>query len=197
MKKTLLFLLILFATKASYSQVSFGIKTGMNIATTKNLIAFPKNRLGWYAGGRATILMHKKLFLQPELLFSSKGHKSYNEIGNSRLVTRFNYINVPILLGYRIDRKTSLVLGPEIGYLASAQVKYSSQFMDVSKNYPSKFDAGLNIGLNYELIKNLSIEVRYDYGLRTLYSVDAVGNRYSESKGANRVFQIGINYGLK
>lgn len=180
----------------SYSQVCFGIKSGINIATTKNLIEFPKNRIGWYAGASAIIQLHKNFFLQPELLYSSKGERTDKIIGaQDKSVSRLNYLNVPILIGYKIDRKTVFVLGPEIGWLTSAQLKYyNGKFMNVSKNYPPKFDLGLDIGITYNIIKRIGMEVRYNYGFNTLYTVDASGNRNVETTGANRVFQIGITY---
>lgn len=177
-----------------YSQVDFGVKSGINIATTKDFIAFPKNRLGWYAGGFAKIPVHKRLFFQPELLYSSKGNgeKKYTAV---KTVFSFNYLNALILLGYNIDHKTSLVFGPELGYLTSARMIYDNNGSEnVTKNYPPKFDIGLDVGLSYRIIKNVGVEVRYNYGFNTLYSVDAVGNRNIETKGANRVFQIGFTY---
>ncbi len=141
MKKFILFISILFIINLSHGQVSFGVKSGINIATTKDLIAYPKNRVGWYAGGVATITLHKKFFLQPELLYSTKGDKSSNQIGLSKIVTRFNYLAIPIHLGYNIDRKTSLLFGPEFGYLISARSIYSKkEGFDVYKNYPPKIE---------------------------------------------------------
>jgi hypothetical protein len=69
--------------------------------------------------------------------------------------------------------------------------------LDVSKSYPPKFDVGLDIGVNYNIIGKIGIEVRYNYGFNTLYAVDATGNGYGIPNGANRVFQIGLNYILK
>lgn len=198
MKKLCLTFFAFVMVNNSYGQVGFGIKSGMNIATTKDFTAFPKNRIGWYGGGFILVPIHKRLFLQTELLYSSKGQRTEKIIGASdKSVLRLNYLNVPILLGYKIDYKTSLLLGPEIGYLTSAQLKYYSEFIDVSKNYPSKFDAGLDVGINYKLLKNIGVEIRYSYGFKTMYYEDAAGVRHSESKGANRAFQIGILYPLK
>lgn len=195
-KKLLLILSFLLISCFGYSQVSFGVKSGINIATTKNLLEFPKNRIGWYAGGTAIIPLYKKFFLQPELIFSSKGERTDKITGaQDKSVTRLNYLNVPILFGYKIDGKTLFVLGPEIGWLTSAQLKYyAGEFMNVSKNYPPKFDIGLDIGIRYNIIKRIGTEVRYNYGFNTLYTVDAAGNRNVETTGANRVFQIGITY---
>jgi hypothetical protein len=170
----------------------------MNIATTKDLIEFPKNRIGWYVGGSANISIHKKFFLQPELLYSTEGHKSYGLQGNSKMVLRLNYINVPILLGYDIDRKTQIVFGPSFGYLASVYIVYdNNENFNISKNYSPKFDAGLDIGLNYNIIKKIGIEVRYNYGFKLLYYIDGAGIAHKEAKGANRVFQIGFKYIFK
>jgi hypothetical protein len=188
-------LLILFST-ISYGQVKFGIKSGVNIATTKNLITFSSNRIGWYGGGFAALYFAKKYFIQPELLYSSKGNGSHYQVGDLKLITKFNYLNIPLLFGYKIDRRTSLVLGPEFGCLISSQLRLGDQNSDASNTYPKKFDLGLDIGLSYKFIKNAQAEIRYNYGFNTLYSVDATRTRHSEKKGANRVFQIGLNYSL-
>jgi hypothetical protein len=181
-----------------YSQVSFGVKSGINIATTKDLYAFPKNRIGWYAGGFATIPLFKKFFLQSELLYSTKGNgfNQINPLGAPNGVYRFNYLNLPILFGYKIDRKTAIFFGPELGYLTEVREVYSrDENFNNSNSFPPKFDAGLDVGLNYKILKKLGIEVRYNYGFNTLYEVDAVGNRHGDGiNGANRVFQIGLNY---
>ena len=198
MKKNLLLILsFLLISCCGYSQVNFGIKSGINIATTKDLIAFPKNRIGWYAGGFAAIPLQKKFFLQPELLYSSKGNGE-KEYAALKTVFSFNYLNVPILFGYNIDNKTSLVFGPEFGYLTSAHMIFSDNDNEnVSKSYSPKFDAGLDIGLNYSMFKNIGIEVRYNYGFRILYYIDGAGVSHTENKAGNRVFQIGANYLFK
>lgn len=75
------------------------MKTAINIAATKDLIAYPKNRLGWYIGGRSHIQIYKRYFFQPELLLSSKGYR-YKDLSDGKTVSmRLNYINAPILFG--------------------------------------------------------------------------------------------------
>jgi hypothetical protein len=196
MRKLLLTVSLSFLAYCSYSQITFGLKSGINIATTKGVLEFPKNRIGWYAGGYAMIPLHNNFFLETELLFSSKGQRTNEIIGaQAKSVTRLNYIDIPIMATYKIDRKTFFYLGPEIGYLSFVQLKYyPSEFQDFSKYYPSKFDIALDVGLMYRLFKNIGIEVRYSYGFNTLYEVDAFGNRGIPTNGGNRVFQIGIHY---
>ncbi len=202
MKYTYLLLLqlalLLFYSQLSYSQITFGVKSGMNIATTKDLTAIPKNRIAWYAGVVSIIPLQNKFFLQSELLYSSKGHRSPNEIGRSNITLRVNYINLPIMVGYKIDRKTSLLIGPELGYLINAKLKIADvrEPISVSKNYAPNVDLGMDIAVNYKLKKNFSVGVCYCYGFKLLYYIDNAGVRHDEIKGGNRVFQIGLNYSL-
>lgn len=192
-KKILLSSFLLLMGYVGYSQTSFGIKSGINIATTKDIIAFPKNRLGWYAGGFATISLNKKLFLQPELLYSAKGYRYIGNLNETKkTVLRLNYITLPVLLGYKIHNNISLFLGPEFAYLLSAQnILSNNEKFNVSNNYPVKFDLSLNVGLNYKISKSLGFEIRYSNGFKTMYFADARGNRIGETLGGNRVLQIG------
>ncbi len=199
MKKTILFISILFVTALSYGQVNFAIKTGINIATTKNLITFPINRIGWYAGGKAEIAIYKKYFFQPELLLSSKGYR-YKDLSDGKTVSmRLNYINAPILFGYEIDSKTNVVVGTELGYLAKA-ISHSNiisdRNSDAINSFPHRFDIGLAIGIAYNITKDIGAEVRYNYGLNGFYQTDVLGTRRSKYTAANRVFQLGIYYNI-
>lgn len=193
-KKFSLFFLIPLISYSSYSQISFGVKSGMNIATTKNIIAFPKNRVGWYIGGRTIIPVHKKIFLQPELLFSSKGYRYIDLSDGKTVAMRLNYLNMPILLGYRIDSKTKIALGPELGYLVKAINYLNKENFDATRSFPQRFDAGIAIGASYNISEIFGIEIRYNYGFGDLYQIDEVGIRRSKFNGANRVFQTGLYY---
>lgn len=197
LKKILFSLAFSLIGYLSYSQVSFGVKSGINIATTKDLITFPKNRLGWYAGGSSHIPIHKKLFLQPELLFSSKGYKYKDLSGGETAAMRLNYLTVPILVGYKIDHKTKFFLGPELGYLVKAINYFNKENINATNSFPKKFDVGLAIGVGYDITKYLGAEIRYVYGFKRFYQTDAVGIQRGESLAGNRVFQTGVYYILR
>ncbi|MGZ5190736.1 MAG: porin family protein [Flavisolibacter sp.] len=194
MKKFILFFFTLLILKISYGQVNFGLKSGINIATTRDLIAYPKNRLGWYVGGSVHIPIHKKIFFQPELLFSAKGYR-YEDLSDGEIVAmRLNYLTVPILFGYEIDNRTKVVLGTELGYLTKAINWFNEENFDASASFPRKFDIGLAIGIAYNITRSLGAEIRYNYGFKGLYQTDISGNPRSEDKASNRAFQIGAYY---
>jgi hypothetical protein len=192
MKKLYSFFVLFLINYISFSQVSFGVKSGINIATTKDLIAYPKNRIGWHAGGFTKISMNKKSFLQTELLYSAKGYRYVDLSGGATVAMRLNYLTVPILFGYEIDHKTKVVLGTELGYLMKATLVKAN--INATNSFPKKFDIGLLIGLGYNITKGLGAEIRYNYGFKRFYQTDAIGIRRGESLAGNRVFQIGLNY---
>ncbi len=184
---------LLLTSLPSISQYSFKVKTGINIATTKDLITFPKNRVGFYIGVSSKIELRKKFFFNPELIYSSKGHKSNNQGSTLTTTTRLNYINAPLLFGFQLDKRTAFVFGPEFGYLLAARFLVgNNNNLSLTERYPSKFDVALSLGIQHKVVYNLEIEIRYNYGFNTLYSTDATGQRYGDKKGANRTFQIGF-----
>src|SRR3954464_4461015 len=73
MKTLFSFLLATIITGVSFSQVQFGLKGGINLATVRALNEDnSKARLGYYIGGLGEI-GHYDLFIRPELIYSSKG----------------------------------------------------------------------------------------------------------------------------
>jgi len=198
MKTPLLTLLFLcLSTQFCFSQKKIEFRFGLNVATTRNLIALPKIRIGYYGGLAYPVSLSKKILLQPEITYSSKGYKALNNLDNSHTRNELSYINFSVLLGVNIDTRTQFLFGPEAGYMLRAKSHLSNgEAIDIYKRYPRKGDAAVCMGIKYKLLSRLLLESRYAYGLRTFYSVDAIGNRYTQENAANRVFQIGVTFKL-
>lgn len=191
MKRVILFILIISLSNKTYAQQNFGLRAGINVASTKDVIAYPENKIGWFAGAYFEQFLTKKFFLHLEAIYSSKGHKTNNNMGGRFMVHRFNYLSLPILFGYKIDRKTNFFVGPEVSYRLNVSYILGDTKFDESKYYPAKIDAGISVGLNYKVYKNVGIDIRYTYGFNTIYYVKDDGSRFNDIKGANRIFQIG------
>ena len=101
------------------------------------------------------------------------------------------------MVGYRLTDKLKVLIGPEFNYLITAKSQINGISNDLSKNY-RKFDVAIDLGLTYELLKNIGIEVRYCYGLSYLAEgtlMDSRGNQIGKVKlGKNRVLQAGLYY---
>jgi hypothetical protein len=193
MKKITLLVLTCLICIISFSQTRLGVKGGLNIAKAKNLTASPQERYSFHAGVNFQRALVKKFFLQPELLYSSKGHSFTSDFASSDGANRLNYFSIPVLLGYRVDDKLAILFGPEFNYLLKSAVRYDRSVTDFTTQYP-RFDAGVDLGVAYKITKKLSAELRYYYGFNTLYYTDFAGVKHDEIKGANRTFQAGVTY---
>lgn len=200
MKQLFLLAISTFLMVLAKAQVEFGIKGGLNAATVAYINTDnSKARLGWNAGIVAEIPLQEDLFIRPEVLYSSKGF-GYNATGFANAGSlRLNYVAVPVLLGYHPFSKTSLLFGPEFGFLRKAASKSQGITDDMTFGY-RRFDIGVDLGIAYDISENFGAEARYNYGFKDLVNVvflDPGGNIVSQGKnGANRVFQVGIYYWL-
>lgn len=195
MKRTTLLLLSFCICLISFSQTRIGLKGGLNIAKAKNLTACPQERYSFHAGVNLQKILGKRVFLQPELLYSSKGHSFTSDFASHDGANRLNYLSIPILFGYLVDDKLSILFGPEFNYLLKSAIRYDRVVSNFTKHYP-RFDTGIDLGTAYKITKKLSAELRYYYGFNTLYYTDGAGVKHNDIKGANRTFQVGVTYWL-
>lgn len=188
MKKVFAILVTLFFINCCYAQVRFGLKVGGNLA---NVDGFDqsKMKIGINAGPALQINLAKMFFLQSELLYSIKGARAEATQSNSDTKLSLNYINLPILFGYRAQN-FAIKLGPEIGRLLSAKSKMDGSTIDYSEFYKD-FDFGADLGVAYTF-KKLAIDLRYNYGLG-----DLLNDVPSDQNASNRVLQFSLCYFIK
>ncbi len=74
---------------------------------------------------------------------------------------RMNYMNIPFLISIDIDKKTKLMLGPEIGYLINASLYSYYHKTNAISSFPRRLDAGIVVGARYSIVKSIAIEARY------------------------------------
>ncbi|WKL45797.1 porin family protein [Flavobacterium pectinovorum] len=151
---------------ANAQKTRFGVKGGLNIATIGGADRADA-LIGFQLGGFAEINIWKKLYIQPELLFSTQGAKfdRYNGDRNINL----SYINIPVVAKYYITKQFSVEAGPQLGLLVS------------SKNIEDEksVDAGFNLGAGYNFTDNFSVGIRYTIGLTSVYDY----NDYNDNDG--------------
>ena len=188
MKKIFTLVLTLFILNFSFAQVRFGLKAGGNLA---NVDGFDQSKMkvGINAGPAIQINLAKMFFIQSELLYSLKGARSESSQTSNDATLNLNYINLPLLFGYKAGQNFSIKLGPEIGHLLSAKSKMDGTTTDYSEFYRD-FDFGADLGVAYTF-KKLAIDLRYNYGLE-----DLLNNVPSDQNASNRVLQFSLCYFL-
>lgn len=224
---TTIIALALFCVSAS-AQVSFGIKGGFNLSNIKlsesGLSISPKDLAGYHVGVIADIPLVSNLYLQPGLFASRKGFdfsmsESYqgyvypdvNRDVSVDLAAKPLYLEMPLLLSFRLPVNTGLSLaleaGPYAAYGIGGDVVIKASYggtevlnekQDFFKDSQiNRFDAGAQIGLGLYVGRFL-FSAGYQMGLVNL-AMKEVGSELvlePDSKAVNRnlIISAGIRF---
>jgi hypothetical protein len=195
MKKiNLLVLVILLGAGSAFAQAQFslGLKGGMNFAKfdVSDVGGSIKNKTGFHGGAFALIKL-TAFALQPEVIFSQQG--SEFSLNGQNLSSNFNYINVPVLLKFYLPLGLNLQVGPQFGFLNSADGKIlgaDGEVVDISTSMYKNSDTSVAFGIGWDLPFRITADFRYNLGVTEIED-DA---RLTATK--NQVFQFSVGYKL-
>lgn len=188
------------------SKVRFGLKAGVNLSNIQdNASGFDYNsKVGIVVGGLVQIPISKKLFIQPELLYSMQGSNADIPEEETKLKMKMDYLNIPIMVKYNVFDRFFVEAGPQIGFLLSSKIiaDYADDaiFDDGltldDKEFKNNIDLSIGIGASYDWTANISTGIRYNIGVSNVYKkgmeiLDDDGT-YGTSK--NGVFQFSVGY---
>jgi len=173
-----------FAVTISYAQsTTFGLRAGINFYNIngKDLTGDKLNnnlKTGFHVGGNAEIPIGVDFYVQPGVLFSTKG-----AAGDNDDKVNLSYIEVPVNLLYKPDLGTGKLLlgfGPYVAFGVGGKYK-NSDGDDLSVEYEKtitpaqaatgyglyykSFDAGANLLFGYEMSNHLSVQLNAQLGL--------------------------------
>lgn len=172
--------LVLGFSFMAQSQVKFGAKAGLNVASMTDA----SSKLGFYLGATAEMKLIgsiDKLAFVPELVYSMQGAEE------SGIWLRTHYINVPLLAKYYVTDKFSVSAGPQLGFYLSGTIGEGNLSASIPSDFTKTVDVGLGLGAAYSVLSNLDLEFRYNLGLSSAMEVEG-------ESAKNYVFQLGAVY---
>lgn len=216
--KVLLFALATTAfalTSKAQGKASFGVRAGINFQNWNgdnsggNEIDY-NLKTGFHIGVNAEVPVAPEFYVQPGLLFSTKGAK--DKIPNADDI-RYNisYLEIPINVLYKPtlgSGKLLLGFGPYLAFAVGGKAKRGSDSRDYefdSKTtlakfaqapYAKRFDAGANFLAGYELSNKVSVQLNAQLGLVKINTkiTDYPGG--DEGKVKNTGFGFSVGYRL-
>ncbi|WP_377487269.1 porin family protein [Pontibacter toksunensis] len=186
MKKLLsIFVFALVTFTAAQAQSGFGIRGGANFSNLegdlKNESRY-ENKIGFHGGVTYGIdVIDNFFFIQPELLYSTKGFKyrdseitlptgsTFRREGN----INYNYIDLPVLAKIKAG-PIYFEAGPQASYLLSVNNKtkeslngdpYSSSTKERDIDGLRRFEVGYAAGVGFATSSGISLGVRYNGSL--------------------------------
>ncbi len=188
-----------------------GIKGGANLS--QFYVEHPNledenAKLGLHFGVFTKIPVNSFFAVQPELLYTNVGSKvSYGGSGledalgirDGEIRFNLNYVQLPIAFTLNLG-PVNIHAGPYLSYLISANVKNLriSDLTTIETNTLERddfnsFDYGIMGGIGFD-VQNVTIGVRYNYGLREVGRTGLAGNITQNSK--NSVGQLYLGFGF-
>ncbi len=129
---------------------------------------------GFHAGVNAILGIAPEFYLQPGILFSTKGCK----FEDSDLKLNVSYLEIPLNFLYRGELGNGYVLvgfGPYLGFGLSGKLKtgeghsvdveFSNEYSTGSIVTMKRFDAGANVFAGYELSSGIFFQLNTQLGL--------------------------------
>jgi len=217
MKRLILIaLLVIPFTMVSNAQKDFfkiGLKAGITSTSIKvddvididdasdidELAIKGKNAKIGFQGGLMARITIAKLYVQPELLFTStSGEVEVTELLESTGTTvskikdqDFKQIDIPIMVGAKF--------GPariQVGPIATIMLNNSSVLKDY-QNYEEEFNGatwGYQVGLGLDLGKKITIDAKYEGNLSKLGDGIKIGGETRSFDSRNSQFVVSLGY---
>jgi hypothetical protein len=146
----------------------FGFTAGVNFSHMNFNKGVPPPpspvKTNWKGGIFFGFLLHVPLTsqwsVQPEYIFSQQGGAPEGSGINYKL----NYISMPVLLRYQINGKVAVLAGPQLDMLINAKKDSSGKSYNITHDTEER-NFGLTAGIEYAVLKNLGIYVRYMLGI--------------------------------
>ena len=206
-KLALLFAATFAIAATSIAQTTFGVRAGVNFQNINGKDydgsdLDNKLKVGFNIGANAEIPVAPEFYLQPGILFTTKGAKFSND---SKL--NISYLEIPVNFLYKGalgSGKLLLGVGPYIAFGLGGKVKGDNYSRDLKfKNEvtltefaanPSvkRIDAGGNLLAGYEFSNKLSFQLNAQLGMLKINS--KITNPNMDGKYRNTGFGISAGY---
>jgi len=193
MKKLLFIVLIFFSAGLTFGQLTVGIKVGYDAAKlSTNMDTITSNfKSGFQVGAFARI--GKRLFLQPELYYTTQGGVFTSNTSNWEQNIKIGSMDVPVLIGFKLLKgdfiNVRLMAGPMASFVVNKSISEAGGITGPintadlnSVNWAIQAGAGMDIW-------KLTLDVRYQVGLNQLiksvenYTFDSYNNVWNVSLG--------------
>jgi len=171
-------------------KVKYGLFGGINVSkltasASGQGTSSSDSKVGPNFGVLAEIPVGGDFAIQPEVSYSNMGWKE-NEtdidenttVDNARY--NMNYLSIPVLVKYKITNTLrngnglAVFLGPQYGYLLSANLKGSNTngSADIKKAFKSS-DFSAVAGVEYFLPQGIGLSLRYQFGIMNVFGKEA------------------------
>lgn len=181
-RKIILLTAVLFIAFPVFSQrFTGGLLAGFNGSQVRGNQSFGFHKLGFDGGVWVQSDISDKFYWSGELKFNQKGSRINPNSKNAYLlyIYRLNYIDLPVLIGYKYQDYLSFFGGLSFGYLLNSKVidNYGVE-PNFSYDYLHSYEIGMFVGAKIDFDKivkkdwasKFKLDLRYQFSAMSIYS---------------------------
>jgi hypothetical protein len=216
-KLGLLFLIANVFAIGVNAQIKFGVKVGFSVSeilTSPSEVVYVNGNAqvpryfpvaGFQGGLLLAVPLSNKLSLQPEVGFSAQGTTNKPPTFYTVSATEnynFDWVNIPLLLKYKLPFGFFVETGPQLGLLISANIQENIvggtnvAYYNVKSQYKSS-DFEWVLGTGFLFPYNIGLDVRYNLGLSNFSNGSSSGTENAPVQSGsikNSVVQVSVFY---
>ena len=192
MYRTISTLALVFITFSFYAQVTFGIKGGVNYNFSKeanvrssgfNYERNSENAFGYQLGVMSEFeIPNTKLILRPEVLYSVV-KADYDIFGNQSDILTIQKMDIPLLLGIKIEGPFRLLVGPSFHFKLDSKFELEGPAADFREVEGDSFSLNSHIGIGVKFNK-FDVDIRWERGITGNESVFVYERSFSFTRVA-------------
>lgn len=168
---------IITAFTANSQQFNGGMMAGVAMTQVAGDTYSGFHKAGIFFGGYVNLEVGKHSALQMELEFFQKGSRVNPDSANNynQYLLRVNYIELPLLYQYRINKRFMLEAGPSMGFLVSYYEEIQN-YEEKNGIRPARLTFQINAGLYVNITNRLMFNIRTNNSLLNLRSRNTIGD---------------------
>jgi len=177
-----------------FNRVRVGIAGGFNFADAVDAYNSDYSTAGitaFHVGLTLDVPIAYPVSFAPEVLYSQKGYRA--ETGDGNFTQRSNFIDVPLLVKFRLAPTFNFVIGPQVSFPISTTNTYDNGFdVTAREHYSTTSDRTVVdgvIGIGFDINPNVELRARY-----TIDFQQTDDNSYYVPGYRNEVFQLGLGF---
>jgi hypothetical protein len=198
-KKILYILLLIIVPSYAFSQrFNGGILAGINASQVDGDNYAGYNKFGFAVGVFISTELSDRISGEIQLRYMQKGaNKKITDLDPSLYISKLHYIELPLLLRFKLNNKISYHVGPGIGYLFKSTQENEYGFLNPPDGVKFKsFELCGIAGFNYKIYKNLAISVSFSYSILPIANHTNNQTYYLNRGSYNNLFTTVFYYQL-
>lgn len=194
----LIVFLFLISTALVAQQFHGGLTAGLAASQVAGDTYSGYDKAGLYGGGYVSLDISERVTLQMELTYFQKGsRKNPDSLDYSSYLFRVNYVELPLLVLYKINRFTVLA-GPSAGFLVGYDEKID-YYPAYSDNPPAPVTLQINAGIRFDFNDRWGADFRTNNSLFNIRKENRTGDvwRFWSYGQFNDALVLSVFYKLK